>query len=83
VIFLTGSGRLNDPHKAKGENNMRLSSALLAAIAIALPPAALAQTPKITLEEMMVPSGDAGIEIYVRNKRPADMVSFRPERTLL
>src|ERR1700709_1367566 len=32
---------------------------------------------------MMVPSGDAGIEIYVRNKRPADMASFRPERTLL
>jgi hypothetical protein len=35
------------------------------------------------MEEMMVPSGDAGIEIFVRNKRPADMVSFRPERTLL
>ena len=32
---------------------------------------------------MMVPSSDAGIEIYVRNKRPADMASFRPERTVL
>ena len=32
---------------------------------------------------MMVPSSDAGIEIYVRNKRPADMTSFRPERTVL
>ncbi len=31
---------------------------------------------------MMVPS-DPGIEIYVRNKRPADMTSFTPERTLL
>ena len=62
---------------------MRVSSALLAAIAMIIAPAALAQTPKITMEEMMVPSGDAGIEIYVRNKRPADMVSFRPERTLL
>ena len=31
----------------------------------------------------MVPSSDAGIEIYVRNKRPADMASFRPERTVL
>ncbi len=30
----------------------------------------------------MVPS-DPGIEIYVRNKRPADMTSFRPERTVL
>src|SRR5881275_3402150 len=62
---------------------MRLSSALLAAIAMIFAPAALAQTPKITMEEMMVPSGDAGIDIYVRNKRPADMASFRPERTLL
>src|SRR4051812_38535785 len=62
---------------------MRLSSALLAAIAMIFAPAALAQTPKITMEEMMVPSGDAGIDIYVRNKRPADLSSFRPERTLL
>jgi pimeloyl-ACP methyl ester carboxylesterase len=31
----------------------------------------------------MVPSSDAGIEIYVRNKRPADMTSFRPERIVL
>src|SRR3954453_16775968 len=62
---------------------MRVSSALLPAIAMIVAPAALAQTPKITMEEMMVPSGDAGIEIYVRNKRPSDMASFRPERTLL
>src|SRR6201990_1370277 len=62
---------------------MRLSSALLVAIAMIIAPAALAQTPKIVMEEMMVPSSDPGIDIYVRNKRPADMTSFRPERTLL
>src|SRR5258705_10002681 len=45
-------------------------------------PQAFAQTPKVVMEEMMVPS-EAGIEIYVRNKRPADMTTFRPERTLL
>jgi pimeloyl-ACP methyl ester carboxylesterase len=45
-------------------------------------PQALAQTPKVVMEEMMVPS-EPGIEIYVRNKRPADMAAFRPERTLL
>jgi pimeloyl-ACP methyl ester carboxylesterase len=33
-------------------------------------------------EEMMVPS-EPGIEIYVRNKRPADLTRFTPERTLL
>ena len=44
--------------------------------------AALAQTPRLVMEEMMVPS-EPGIEIYVRNKRPADMTAFRPERTVL
>src|SRR4029453_6188070 len=32
---------------------------------------------------MMVKTADPGIEIYVRNKRPADMTSFRPEQTVL
>src|SRR5215831_20360388 len=44
---------------------------------------AFAQTPKLATDEMMVKSPDPGIEIYVRNKHPADMTSFRPERTLL
>jgi pimeloyl-ACP methyl ester carboxylesterase len=37
---------------------------------------------KLTTEDMMVPS-EPGIEIYVRNKRPADLKSFSPQRTLL
>jgi len=41
-----------------------------------------AQSPKLVMDEMMVPS-EAGIEIYVRNKRPAEMNAFQPERTLL
>ncbi len=36
----------------------------------------------LTTEEFMVPS-DPGIEIYVRNKRPAAMTAFSAERTLL
>ena len=43
---------------------------------------ALAQTSLVT-EEMMVKTADPGIEIYVRNKRPANMTSFRPEQTVL
>jgi hypothetical protein len=31
----------------------------------------------------MTAMSDAGIEIYLRNKQPADMNSFRPERTVL
>jgi pimeloyl-ACP methyl ester carboxylesterase len=41
------------------------------------------RTPRIVMEEMMVPSSTPGIEMYVRNKRPADMAAFRPERTVL
>ena len=44
---------------------------------------ATAQTPTIAMEEFMVPSTDAGIQVYVRNKRPADMTQFRAERTVL
>jgi pimeloyl-ACP methyl ester carboxylesterase len=32
---------------------------------------------------MMVKTADPGIEIYVRNKRPSDMATFRPEKTIL
>lgn len=44
---------------------------------------AFAQTPRLVTEEMMVKTGDPGIEIYLRNKRPADMATFRPEQTVL
>jgi pimeloyl-ACP methyl ester carboxylesterase len=53
-----------------------------AAMAATFATQASAQSPKLVMEEMKVPSAP-GIEIYVRNKRPADMTSFRPERTLL
>src|SRR4051794_40361679 len=43
---------------------------------------ASAQTHLVS-EDIMVKSPDPGIEIFVRNKRPADMTSFRPERTVV
>jgi len=55
---------------------------MIGAVALTMASGALAQSPQIVTEEMMVPS-DSGIELYVRNKRPADMTAFRPERTLL
>jgi len=44
---------------------------------------AFAQTQSLVTEEMMVKTGDPGIEIYVRNKHPAGMTTFRPEQTVL
>src|SRR3954453_17157886 len=54
---------------------------LLLPALLALP--AVAQSPSLITDEMMVKTPDAGIEIYVRNKRPASMTIFRPERTVL
>jgi pimeloyl-ACP methyl ester carboxylesterase len=61
---------------------MRSVYLLAAAFTAAFATQAWAQSPKVVMEEMMVPS-EPGIEIYVRNKRPVDMSAFRPERTLL
>jgi pimeloyl-ACP methyl ester carboxylesterase len=55
---------------------------LAAVLAAALAMPAFAQSPELVTEEMMVPS-EPGIDIYVRNKRPAGMTAFRGERTLL
>jgi pimeloyl-ACP methyl ester carboxylesterase len=38
---------------------------------------------KIVMEEFMIPSFDAGIELYVRNKHPAGMKKFDPSRVVL
>ena len=55
---------------------------LATAVVMAAMPA-LAQAPRIVMEEFMVPAFDPGIQIYVRNKRPADLATFRPGRTVL
>src|SRR6476660_8017112 len=60
--------------------NFEIAAALATTL---LATSAFVQTPKLATDEMMVKSPDADIEIYVRNKRPTDMTSFRPERTLL
>jgi pimeloyl-ACP methyl ester carboxylesterase len=45
---------------------------------------AFAQSPRrLVTEEAMVKTSEPGIEIYVRNKHPADMANFRPEQTVL
>lgn len=40
-------------------------------------------SPAITAEDIMIASGEPGIDIYVRNEHPADMTKFTPGRTLL
>lgn len=38
---------------------------------------------ELVTEEFMVPAADCGFELYVRNKRPANMISFQPATTVL
>ncbi|MBV8525877.1 MAG: alpha/beta hydrolase [Acetobacteraceae bacterium] len=44
---------------------------------------AAAKEPQLVTEEFKVPAGEAGIEIYVRNKHPADVSNFGPDHTLV
>ena len=60
-----------------------LRSLIVAAVVTVAAAPALAQTPKIVMEEVLVPAVDPGIQIYVRNKHPANLSVFRPERTVL
>jgi hypothetical protein len=39
--------------------------------------------PELLTESTMIPSGDDGIELYVRNKRPAGMTNFPADKILL
>ena len=45
--------------------------------------ASMSGTPQVVMEEHMVPSGDPGIDLYVRNKRPAGTTSFPANKILL
>jgi hypothetical protein len=68
----------------KGEAQLKFHFTAVASFLCALAAGpALAQTPALVTEEMMVKTADPGIEIYVRNKRPANMTNFRPEQTVL
>jgi len=74
----------HDKTKSTREATLKLSitaAGFFLATLLSIP--ALAQTRALVTEEMMVKTSDPGIEIYVRNKRPADMTSFRPEQTVL
>src|SRR3954462_16013206 len=44
---------------------------------------AQAQDAKMVMEEFMIPSGDPGISLYVRNKHPEGMSRVRSERIVL
>nr|WP_314073948.1 alpha/beta hydrolase [uncultured Roseococcus sp.] len=55
----------------------------LLALGLMVSPALAAEPPRIVAEDLRIPSDTPGIELFLRNKRPATLTSFRPERTVL
>jgi pimeloyl-ACP methyl ester carboxylesterase len=55
---------------------LAMSTALIGA-------AAAAASPKLESKDVMIPSGDPGIELFVRNKHPAGIQKFASDRILL
>ena len=64
-------------------NSMRLAWACVALGTVLVSPSAQAASPKLESSDVMIPSGDAGIDLFVRNKHPAGMESFSSDRILL
>ena len=62
---------------------MRTSILASLFVSIFFAASAFGQSTSLITEEIMVRSADPSIEIYVRNKRPAGMTTFRPEQTVL
>jgi pimeloyl-ACP methyl ester carboxylesterase len=52
-------------------------------LAATLSPAVAEPGTPIVAESYLIPSGDPGIQLYVRNKRPGAMTTFRADRTVL
>ena len=61
----------------------RIALACLAAGALFSGMSAQAKDVKLTTTDTMIPTGDAGIQLFVRNKHPAGQTKFAPEKILL
>lgn len=61
----------------------RLTMSIVGILALLLAAPAVAQPVKLVSESYHVPARDAGIQLYVRNKRPEAMTTFTPDRIVL
>jgi pimeloyl-ACP methyl ester carboxylesterase len=62
---------------------LALTCLVISASAVFVSPRAQAASPKLESSDVMIPSGDPGIELFVRNKHPAGTESFPSDRILL
>jgi pimeloyl-ACP methyl ester carboxylesterase len=68
----------------QGQLRLLAAATCIAALgACASAPSAQPPQPQLTSEDLMIPSGEPGISLFVRNKRPAAMTSFSADKTVL
>jgi pimeloyl-ACP methyl ester carboxylesterase len=63
--------------------SLRLALSCLATTGFLMSPPAQAASPKLETKDVMIPSGDPGIQLFVRNKHPADVEKFASDRILI
>src|SRR5437899_12023827 len=68
---------------ALADTRRGMTTLLAGILALSLDPAVAQPATPIVVESYLIPSGDAGIQLYVRNKRPGAMTAFRAARTVL
>jgi pimeloyl-ACP methyl ester carboxylesterase len=61
----------------------RLRALFVAMLALLLAAPTIAQPVKLVSEDYFVPAADPGIQLFVRNKRPTAMTTFKPDRIVL
>jgi pimeloyl-ACP methyl ester carboxylesterase len=61
----------------------RLFQAVFACAGLILVSQPVSAQTRLATEEFMVPAKDAGIELYVRNKRPESMTTFSADKTVV
>ena len=68
---------------ALADTRRGMMTLLAGILALSLDPAVAQLATPIVVESYLIPSGDPGIQLYVRNKRPDAMTTFRADRTVL
>jgi pimeloyl-ACP methyl ester carboxylesterase len=58
-------------------------AAMLSLFGLLFTAPARAEEPKLDSESYLIPSADPGIQLYIRNKHPAGVTSFTPDKILL
>lgn len=61
----------------------RLMALVAGILVVSVTLAAAQLSTQIVTESYLIPSDDPGIQLYVRNKRPSAMTTFRADRTVL